>query len=54
MGRDLVEEQERRLTAAAGNKLGVGQHEAEQQRFLFAGRAMRGRRIGCAAASGVK
>ena len=35
---DLVEEQDRRLAAALGDQLGVGENEAEQQRLLLAGR----------------
>ena len=39
MGGDLVEQQDRRRAAAAGDELGMGKDEAEQQRLLFAGRA---------------
>src|SRR5438874_3679958 len=33
MGRNLVEQQDRRLAAAVSHQLGVGENEAEQQRF---------------------
>ena len=42
VGGDLVEQQERRLAAALGDEVGMGEDEAEQQRLLLAGRGLRG------------
>ena len=39
MGGDLVEQQDRRSPPSFRDQLGMGQHEAEQQRLLLAGRA---------------
>ena len=41
VGGDLVEQQDRRLAAALGDQLGMGEDEAEQQRLLLAGRGLR-------------
>jgi hypothetical protein len=42
MGGNLVEEQDRRFAAALGYEDGMGEHQAEQQRLLLAGRGARG------------
>ena len=42
---DLVEQQDRRLAAALGDQLGMGEDQAEQQRLLLAGRGARGRHV---------
>ena len=36
VGRNLIEQQDRRLASALRHQLGVSQNEAEEQRFLFA------------------
>ena len=43
VGGDLVEQQDRRRAAAFRDQLGVGEDQAQQQRLLLAGRALRGR-----------
>ena len=41
MGGNLVEQQDRRSAAPFGHQFGMGQHEAEQQCLLLAGRSAR-------------
>ena len=42
---DLVEQRERRDAAHVGDEPRVGEHEADQQRLLFARRGLRGGRV---------
>ena len=45
MSDDLVEQQHRREARHLGEQSGMGQHEADQQRLLLAGRGVGGRDV---------